>query len=74
MQRIRSGSNFASYALGGLTIVALRDGHVDMPPSRLRRPGDRPFGADLPEGSGWSAGGCGFPSRPSWSSGKAGTS
>jgi glyoxylase-like metal-dependent hydrolase (beta-lactamase superfamily II) len=49
MQRIRSGSNFVSYALGGLTIVALRDGHVDMPPSRLRRPGDRPFGADLPE-------------------------
>lgn len=49
MQRIRSGTNFASYALGGLTIAALRDGHVDMPPSRLRQPGDRPFGADLPE-------------------------
>ena len=31
-----------------LTIVALRDGFVDMPPSRLRQPDDRPFGADMP--------------------------
>ena len=29
-------------------MIALRDGYVDMPPSRLRQTGDRPFGADLP--------------------------
>ncbi|WP_149536330.1 MBL fold metallo-hydrolase [Siccirubricoccus phaeus] len=48
MQRTGSGVNFARYALGEMTILALRDGHVDMPPSRLRQEGDRPFGTDLP--------------------------
>jgi glyoxylase-like metal-dependent hydrolase (beta-lactamase superfamily II) len=45
----QSGDNFARYELGELTVVALRDGDVDMPASRLRREGDRPFGVDLPE-------------------------
>jgi len=48
MRKLVSGANFARYALGDLTVVALRDGFVDMPPSRLRQPGDRPFGADTP--------------------------
>jgi glyoxylase-like metal-dependent hydrolase (beta-lactamase superfamily II) len=48
MQRIRSGANFARYALGDLIVVALRDGYVDMPPIRLRQDGNRPFGSDLP--------------------------
>ena len=48
MERIASGTNFACYRLGSVVVTALRDGHVDMPPSRLRQPGDRPFGDDLP--------------------------
>jgi glyoxylase-like metal-dependent hydrolase (beta-lactamase superfamily II) len=48
MRKRGSGTNFARYSLGDLTVVALRDGFVDMPPSRLRQLGDRPFGADLP--------------------------
>lgn len=42
------GSRFVRYAMGDLVIVALHDGHVDMPPGRLRRDGDQPLGADLP--------------------------
>jgi glyoxylase-like metal-dependent hydrolase (beta-lactamase superfamily II) len=49
MQRLHSGVNFARYTLGEITLVALRDGYVDMPPTRLRQDGNRPFGADLPE-------------------------
>jgi glyoxylase-like metal-dependent hydrolase (beta-lactamase superfamily II) len=48
MKRIDSGANHVRYAVGDLTVVALRDGYVDMPASRLRQPGDRPFGTDLP--------------------------
>jgi len=48
MKRIASGANYVRYAVGGLTVIALRDGYVDMPPSRLRQPGDRSFGANLP--------------------------
>ena len=48
MRKLGSGTNFARYALGDITVVALRDGFVDMPPSRLRQPGDRPFGAGMP--------------------------
>jgi glyoxylase-like metal-dependent hydrolase (beta-lactamase superfamily II) len=29
-------------------VVALRDGYIDMPPSRLRQPGNRDFGSELP--------------------------
>ena len=49
MKLIKSGINFARYEMGDQTIVALRDGYVDMPPSRLRQEGNRPFGADLPQ-------------------------
>jgi glyoxylase-like metal-dependent hydrolase (beta-lactamase superfamily II) len=42
------GTSYASYRLGSLVITSLRDGYVDMPPSRLRRPGNREFGNDLP--------------------------
>lgn len=49
MKKLDSGTNYARYALGDLIVIALRDGYVDMPPSRLRQPGDRPFGSDLPE-------------------------
>lgn len=31
-----------------MTVTSLRDGYVDMPTSRLRQPGDRTFGNDLP--------------------------
>ena len=48
MRQIGSGTNFVRYAMGNLTLVALRDGYVDMPPSRLRQPGGGPFGKDLP--------------------------
>jgi glyoxylase-like metal-dependent hydrolase (beta-lactamase superfamily II) len=41
--------NFARYAIGDLAVIALRDGYIDMPPSRLRQAGDRPFGAQLPK-------------------------
>jgi glyoxylase-like metal-dependent hydrolase (beta-lactamase superfamily II) len=49
MKKLDSGSNHARYAIGDITVVALRDGYVDMPPSRLRQAGDRPFAADLPD-------------------------
>ncbi len=49
MKRIDSGTNFVRYAIGALSVVALRDGYVDLPASRLRQPGDSPFGADLPK-------------------------
>jgi glyoxylase-like metal-dependent hydrolase (beta-lactamase superfamily II) len=48
MQRTSSGDNHASYKMGALTLTALRDGYVDMPPMRLRQPGDKVFGDDLP--------------------------
>jgi glyoxylase-like metal-dependent hydrolase (beta-lactamase superfamily II) len=48
MKRISFGDNHASYEIGALTLTSLRDGYVDMPVSRLRQPGNRAFGADLP--------------------------
>lgn len=48
MKKLDSGIDYARYALGETIVIALRDGYVDMPPSRLRQAGDRPFGADLP--------------------------
>ena len=48
MRLTQSGTNFARYEIGELTVVALRDGYVDMPSGRLRQEGDRPFGEDLP--------------------------
>lgn len=37
MKLIANGQNFASFQFGDLKIVALRDGYVDMPATRLRR-------------------------------------
>ena len=49
MKKLDSGTNYARCAIGEVGVIALRDGYVDMPPSRLRQAGDRPFGANLPE-------------------------
>jgi glyoxylase-like metal-dependent hydrolase (beta-lactamase superfamily II) len=49
MKKLDSGKNYARYALGNLSVIALRDGYIDMPSSRLRQRGDRPFGSDLPD-------------------------
>lgn len=48
MRTLDAGSGYARFALGEAVVVALRDGYVDMPPSRLRQAGNRPFGPDLP--------------------------
>ena len=48
MQRSSSGELHASYKIGAFILASLRDGYVDMPPTRLRQPGDRVFGDDLP--------------------------
>lgn len=48
MQRCSSGENHTSYKVGALTLTSLRDGYVDMPPTRMRQPGDIAFGDDLP--------------------------
>src|SRR4051794_26207939 len=41
MLRSSSGNRHASYKIGALTMTSLRDGYVDMPPSRLRQPKDK---------------------------------
>jgi glyoxylase-like metal-dependent hydrolase (beta-lactamase superfamily II) len=48
MKRSHSGENYTSYKLGALTLTSLRDGYVDMPITRLRQPGNKTFGVDLP--------------------------
>jgi glyoxylase-like metal-dependent hydrolase (beta-lactamase superfamily II) len=48
MKKLDAGTDYVRYAIGELTVIALRDGYVDMPPSRLRQSSDRPFGSDLP--------------------------
>ena len=48
MERIAVGDHHTSYRLGAITITSLRDGYVDMPISRLRQPGNKMFGSDLP--------------------------
>jgi len=35
--------NFAEYRIGDIAVIALRDGYVDLPSSRLRQPGNRRF-------------------------------
>jgi glyoxylase-like metal-dependent hydrolase (beta-lactamase superfamily II) len=45
----QAGRNFVRYRFGDITMIALRDGYVDMPPSRLRQGGGEPF-EKLPEG------------------------
>lgn len=48
MKRNASGHLHASYAIGALTVTSLRDGYVDMPVTRLRQPGNKPFDAAPP--------------------------
>jgi len=48
MKRLDTGTNYVRFGMGDLTVIALRDGYVDMPPTRLRQAGDQPFGSDLP--------------------------
>ena len=45
------GKHFVRYEMGELRVIALRDGHVDRPVSRLREPGGNPFGGSLPQGA-----------------------
>jgi glyoxylase-like metal-dependent hydrolase (beta-lactamase superfamily II) len=49
MERIAAGESVARFRLGSMVVTALCDGYVDMPPKRLRQPGNRPFGDDLPD-------------------------
>lgn len=42
------GEHYTSFEFGDLVIVSLRDGYVDMPPSRLRNESDQPLDA-LPD-------------------------
>ncbi|MEJ1117112.1 MBL fold metallo-hydrolase [Phyllobacterium sp. CCNWLW109] len=37
------GRNFVRYKFGDLTLIALRDGYVDMPPTRLRQGGGQAY-------------------------------
>jgi glyoxylase-like metal-dependent hydrolase (beta-lactamase superfamily II) len=48
MERMASGDRHASYKLGALTLTSLRDGSVDMPVTRLRKPQNTIFETDLP--------------------------
>jgi glyoxylase-like metal-dependent hydrolase (beta-lactamase superfamily II) len=48
MQRCSSGAHHTSYRIGTITLTSLRDGYVDMPPTRLRQPKNKVFGDDLP--------------------------
>ncbi|WP_394846337.1 MBL fold metallo-hydrolase [Pendulispora brunnea] len=43
MKLIAKGKDYASFEFGDLKVVALRDGYVDMPPTRLRQESGRPF-------------------------------
>ena len=48
MNRVTSGELHTTYQVRDLRITSLRDGYVDMPIRRLRQPGDRTFGDNLP--------------------------
>jgi glyoxylase-like metal-dependent hydrolase (beta-lactamase superfamily II) len=48
VERVSDGSLHATYKIGDIKVTSLRDGYVDMPVRRLRQPGDKPFGDDLP--------------------------
>jgi glyoxylase-like metal-dependent hydrolase (beta-lactamase superfamily II) len=41
MLRTSFGDHHTSYKMGALTMTSLRDGYVDMPPTRLRQPEDK---------------------------------
>ena len=49
MRLIDRGQYFARYRLDGVEIVALSDGYVDMPVTRLRTPRNTALGTDLPK-------------------------
>ncbi|MFJ1551891.1 MBL fold metallo-hydrolase [Streptomyces sp. NPDC088246] len=48
MRLTSSGRRYATFAFGDLTVTSLRDGHVDMPPTRLRDKNGHPL-AELPD-------------------------
>ncbi len=48
MERIAFGDHHVSYRFGALTFTSLRDGYVDMPVTRLRKPQNTIFETDLP--------------------------
>ena len=66
MRKLASGTNYARYAVGDPTAIALRDGFVDMPASRLRQSGNRPSEPTCRKKSTWWTAGCGCPSMHSW--------
>jgi glyoxylase-like metal-dependent hydrolase (beta-lactamase superfamily II) len=43
MKSVAHGEHYTSFEFGDLVIVSLRDGYVDMPPSRLRNESDEPL-------------------------------
>jgi glyoxylase-like metal-dependent hydrolase (beta-lactamase superfamily II) len=43
VRTIREGQHYTSFEFGNLTLVSLRDGYVDMPPSRLRDESGKPL-------------------------------
>src|SRR3954469_19127953 len=47
MLRTSFGDHHTSYKMGALTMTSLRDGYVDMPPTRLRQPKDKALGESL---------------------------
>lgn len=49
LRRVGEGESFVKFILGKTTIVALKDGYVDMTTTRLRKPDGKPFGEDLPQ-------------------------
>jgi glyoxylase-like metal-dependent hydrolase (beta-lactamase superfamily II) len=49
MKSIARGEHYTSFEFGDLVIVSLRDGYIDMPPSRLRNEFDEPLDP-LPDG------------------------
>ena len=44
MLRSSYGDHHTSYKIGALTMTSLRDGYVDMPPTRLRQPENKALG------------------------------
>jgi glyoxylase-like metal-dependent hydrolase (beta-lactamase superfamily II) len=43
MKPVAHGEHYTSFEFGDLVIVSLRDGYIDMPPSRLRNESDEPL-------------------------------
>lgn len=47
MKRLSSGNRYVSYSLGQISITSLHDGYVELPPERLRAPGDVPVAENV---------------------------